>query len=164
MPNGAVRLRVGVQYRGQAWTTVQIDLSRSEVEGLGSEPAPGLSLEAFGLVGPAIVPCLPLAYQIAQKLHAITDPAAIVGAGERLRHVVDLLLLRTLIRDRHAVRTACERLFEARATHAWPPAVPDLSPWAEAYARLAAEVGVLEPDVEVATRELAAMVAEIASA
>lgn len=164
MPNGAVRLRVAVQFHGQAWTTIQVDLSESEVGDVGSEAADGLPLEDFGLAGPASVPCLPLPYQIAQKLHAVVGPTAEEDEGEGLRHMIDLLLLRDLVVDWGSVRVACERLFAAREHPAWPPMVPVPTRWERALSLAADEVGLAVRDLAEARRAVERLVERITTA
>jgi hypothetical protein len=142
MPNGAVRLRIGVQYAGQAWTSIQVDVTRSELEGMGMELTAGLSLDAFGLKGPTSVPCLPLPYQMAQKLHALVSRSSAEEATDSLRHAVDLLLLQPLVADWQAVRRACQQVFEARGTVDWPPASSLLNVTEPALMRFVTEVGL----------------------
>lgn len=78
----------------------------------------------FGLPNPDFLLGIALRYQIAQTIHACTDPHDPPGArNDRSRDVVDLLLLRDLAEldgsPTHAeLREACAALFAARATDA----------------------------------------------
>jgi len=45
------------------------------------------------------------------------------GRTSSFRDLIDIQLLRDLIDDLHAVRTACVEIFELRGKHAWPPCV-----------------------------------------
>ncbi len=159
MPNGAARIRVAVQYMGRAWSTVQVDLSDRELDGVGAESVDALSLSELGLSGPSSVPCLPISFQIAQKLHAFTDPSA--ESDERVRDVVDVLLLRELIGDYASLRLACTRLFESRATHGWPPEVHASERANAEYRRLAKEVDFPIAHLEEALNELRGFIARI---
>jgi len=164
MLNGTVRLRVAVQYRGSAWATLQVDVSHTDLEDVGSEDAAPLSLQPFGLQGPPAVPCLPVTHQIAQKLHAVTEPTTLEVRQERVRHLVDLLLIRELATDLSALRTACRRVFAARATHSWPPSVVMVRGWEPEFARLAVEVGLEAKDLEGAIRQLDAFIQQVEAA
>lgn len=57
-------------------------------------------------------------HQVAQKLHAASAPGS-----SRAHDLVDLQLLMTGEVDLLSVRTTCERLFQYRHKHAWPPAL-----------------------------------------
>jgi hypothetical protein len=116
-------------------------------------------LDELGLVGPPSVPCLPIAFQIAQKLHAFTDPG--VGREERVRDLVDILLLRELIDDYASLRSACITLFSLRGTHDWPPEVHVSDRTTAEYERLAREVSHPIATVEAALAELHEFIARI---
>src|ERR1035437_2970692 len=70
---------------------------------------------------PGPLATLPLRFQIAQKLHACTDPHdPPASINDRPRDVVDLLLLRHLVRTEGRptlleLRVAAEAIFAARA-------------------------------------------------
>jgi len=159
LPNGAARIRVAVQFASRAWSTAQVDLSLCELDDIGFEPVVPISLDELGLRGPPSVPCLPIAFQIAQKLHAFTDPG--LEREERVRDLVDILLLRELIDEHAAVRAACIRLFSSRGTHNWPPEVLASERASAEYERLAKEVGHPVTTVEGALRELREFIARI---
>jgi Nucleotidyl transferase AbiEii toxin, Type IV TA system len=86
----------------------------------------GATAQWFGFRPPPI-PCLSIPYQMAQKLHACTDPYD--GTGQRgndqVRDIVDLWLLEPLlaVHDHRDLRTAVIDTFDRRAKHSWPPAV-----------------------------------------
>ena len=120
----------------------------------------------FGVTGPVQLPCLPLRFHIAQKLHGMTLPPRPGKQNERFRDLVDLLLMDAMItHDYAALREACEVVFRNRDTHSWPP---DLSTvpahWVQPFARLAAELELAETDVEVALVRVRDFVARILSA
>lgn len=159
MPNGSARIRVAVQFLGRAWSTVQVDLSLCELDDIGAEAVDPIALDELGLKGPPSVPCLPIAFQIAQKLHAFTDPG--VGREERVRDLVDILLLRELIDDFASLRSACSMIFSLRGTHNWPPEVHASERASAEYERLAREVSHPVTTVEEALRELREFIARI---
>jgi hypothetical protein len=85
--------------------------------GAAPENIPAPSLAGFGLPSPDHLTSLSMAYQIAQKVHACTDPHdPPASVNDRARDVVDLLLLRDLIdATQHPtlseVRAAIEDIF-----------------------------------------------------
>ena len=96
-------------------------------------------------------------FQIAQKLHAVSDPHDPPAAiNDRPGDVVDLLLLRDLVAETGSptsaeVRAAGTAVFETRADEAKqlgfpdcarPPAVITHSHWTHAFKRAAALAGV----------------------
>ena len=100
---------------------------------------------------------LSLRYQVAQKVHAVTDPhdpPTIVN--DRARDVVDLLLLRDLAEASGQprlveVRAAVEDVFAARAhealvtggtPRAWPTRVVAHAHWGPSFKRAADSAGV----------------------
>ena len=110
------------------------------------EPERALSGEVIdlfaelGLAAPNPVPVLPLHHQIAQKLHACTEPG-----NERAHDLVDLQLMATEVEDR-LVAVTVRRLFTFRQQHLWPAAVQPGSTWAGLYTRAAEGRDVL-PDL-----------------
>lgn len=101
--------------------------------------APGLG--HFGLPNPEFLLGIALRYQIAQKIHACTDPHdPPAERNDRARDVVDLLLLRDLAAvdgtpSGAQLREACTALLTARATEArtlarrtWVAAAPGSAP------------------------------------
>ena len=72
----------------------------------------------LGVTGPAQLPCLPLRFHVAQKLHGMTLPPRPGKQNERFRDLVDLLLMETMTtHDYVALRAACELVFRNRNTH-----------------------------------------------
>jgi hypothetical protein len=124
--------------------------------------------DAFGVTGPAVLPCLPLRFHVAQKLHGTTLPprprqaeravprpsrSTTAGSGGRTQH------------DYVALREACELVFRSRKTHPWPPNLDAMPPhWAEPFAQLAGELELPERDVETALVRVRGFVARILNA
>jgi hypothetical protein len=113
---------------------------------------------------------LSLRYQIAQKIHACTDPLDGQRANDRARDLVDLQLLALLLDEAAAatlpaVREACVEIFTSRARHSWPPAVTVWPAWPELYTAAAAAVADdVVADVDQAADWLQAFVGEIDTA
>ncbi len=94
-------------------------------------------LTELGIPVTSPVRCLRLADQVAQKLHACTGPAA---AG-RARDVLDILLIEALGElNYYETATAALRVFEERATHAFPPASVMPAEWYPELETLAVEL------------------------
>jgi len=159
----ATRFDVRLTYQTRAWATVRLEVSGPEYGADEAEYVDAISLQDFRLSGPQVIACLPLRFQIAQKLHAVSErPAG--RANDRFRDLVDLLVLRDLIDDLPALRRACESTFASRETHAWPPSLEVPPTWRAGYARLAAEVGLEVIDIEVAAAQVRTFIAAITAA
>lgn len=155
------RFDIILDMRGVTWRRIQFEISPDEA-GIGDEhesiePPP---LAGFGLPDPDALVGIAMRFQIAQKLHAVSDPHEPPGSiNDRARDVIDLLLLRDLIAATGSptladVRAAGIAVFEARATEArelgrptrdWPPTITAHRHWATDYARAAASGGIEFP-------------------
>lgn len=152
------RFDIVIELRGVTWRRIQIEVSADEA-GIGDEseslqPPP---LAGFGLPDPAALVGIAMRFQIAQKLHAVSDPHDPPATlNDRPRDVVDLLLLRDLAAatgspELGAIRAAGVAVFDGRAREAvelgltpraWPPTVVAHPHWTNDYARAAASTGV----------------------
>ncbi len=168
-PTGALRIRLRLTYRKAPWSTIALEVS--PVEGGSGHPAsidyrkPVPDLSVFGLEPGVDVPCLPVRYQIAQKLHACTELTT-NKENDRFRDLIDLLLLEELVADDawSGVRAACVEVFELRRKHAWPPSVTVFPGWPDAYTELASQTRFPISDVNEAAAGVAAFVERIESA
>lgn len=143
---------------GVTWRRIQIEVSADEGHaGAMPEQIPSPSLAGFGLPTPDQLVSLPMRYQIAQKVHASTDPhnpPAFVN--DRARDVVDLLLLRTLTRTTGhpsltEIRAAVVDIFAVRAAEAqatdapsrtWPARLTAHPHWEPSFANAADSAGL----------------------
>lgn len=141
-----------LDYEGRSWLTVRFELGHDEV-GSTASPDAAMSNEMrelfvkLGLPDPQPAPLLPVAHQVAQKLHACTGVTG-DGTNERAHDLVDLQLLDeeetiNLVETSQVAR----RLFVARKSHPWPPQVVVHPGWPELYDEAAEGLGVL-PTVE----------------
>lgn len=139
---------VKLDYRGRPWCTVKFELGHNEI-GDADEPeyhlADGL-VQLFaevGLEAPKPVRVMRADHQIAQKLHAVSEPGT-----ERVRDLVDLQLLdKREDLDLAQVEATCVRLFEYRRQQAWPPTIVSGDSWSTLYEAAVEDVGVL-PNVD----------------
>ena len=172
------RFDIILELRGVTWRRIQFEVSPDEA-GIGGdseeiEPPP---LSGFGLPDPIALVGIAMRFQIAQKLHAVSDPHDPPAAiNDRPRDVIDLLLLRDLASETGSptlaeVRTAGRAVFDARAdearqlgfpARAWPPVVVAHSHWTEDFKRAAASAGVTI-SLDEAVAEVNAWIAEVAN-
>ena len=119
------RFDVILAMRGVTWRRVPFEISADEA-GIGDEhetiePPP---LGGFGLPDPDALVGIAMRFQIAQKLHAVSDPHEPPDSiDDRARDIVDLLLLRELAAITGSptygeIRSAAVALFQARADEA----------------------------------------------
>ena len=163
MPNSVLRVEVAIQYKGRSWATVRLDVTTSELDTLEIEYIEAFPLGPFGLTGPGRIPCLALPYQIAQKIHALSEFRPQGRDNDRVRDMIDLLLLRggCAITDLAAVRAACQRVFDLRGTHSWPPAFEPPEWWVAEFERSASEVELREIGFAQALNEMRRFIGEI---
>jgi len=162
---GSRRIALQVSFQQRAWQTLTVEIGRPEADESDLVPS-AISLADFKLNSPERVTCLSLRYQIAQKIHAVTEELA--DGRTNLRHwdLIDLILLRALLEeDLSHVRDACVWTFADRAIHTWPPelVVPDA--WSEPY-RVDAEAlnANLPADVHAAGQAVTDFIAAIDAA
>jgi hypothetical protein len=167
LDNGTVNIEFAVSYRGHAWTSVAVDVARAETGEAEIEWLPAIPLtDAFGVTGPTELPCLPLRFHIAQKLHGMTLPPRPGKRNDRFRDLIDLLLMEELVVDDYTgIHHACRTVFRVRGTHPWPPPLDGApSHWADPFARLAAELQLPVDDIEAGMIRLRQLVARILAA
>lgn len=163
-PTGAVRQPLQIQYGRTPWSRIYLEVSppeggSAEIERLEILP-PSPDLTVFGLGSIEPIPCMPVAYQIAQKLHACTEVRADAD-NQRFTDLIDLQLLEELVDDWPAVRAACEEVFRLRQKQPWPPAVTVYGSWVEAYAGSAAANHFPVTDVDEAATNITALITRI---
>ena len=170
------RFDVIIEFRGVTWRRIQFEVSPDEA-GIGQDfeaidPPP---LSGFGLPDPDTLVGIAMRFQIAQKIHAVSDPHEPPDSiNDRARDVVDLLLLRDLAAATGSptlpeIRAAGAALFRARADEArqlglpariWPPAIIGHTHWGNDYQRAAASAGI-ELSLDTAVAEINAWIAEV---
>jgi hypothetical protein len=114
-------------------------------------------LLGFAGIGPLRVPTLPLAIQVAEKVHAYTRQYGASGRpSSRTKDLADLVIVATSFPIVGAdLRRGLESTFSSRQTHPMPSALPEPPrEWRTDYPRVARRFGI-EPDVEAAHRQAA---------
>lgn len=127
-----------LNYQGRPFVSVPIEVSPVEAGNADSyDKVTSEALTLVGLPNSAAVPCMTLPWQIAQKIHACTDPVDGARTNDRAHDLVDLQLLEALLVDEPLIETrgACLAVFEARAKETWPPTVVAHPHWGPIYAR-----------------------------
>jgi hypothetical protein len=154
-----VRVEVAVQYRTRAWQTVDIDLGPGEAREVDLVEPAITGVAEMGLPMTAHVRCLGINEQVAQKLHACTGPQR----EDRARDVLDILLVDILGQlDYARTRSAAERIFAERATHAFPPKAAFPAEWRRELENLAVELGYRTTKAEGIEAEFSAVLEAIA--
>jgi hypothetical protein len=139
-----------LDYLGRSWRTVKFELGHNEIDD-ALEPELRIAsdlVELFtdlGLPAPGPIPVMRADHQVAQKIHAISEPGS-----ERVRDLVDLQLLdRGENLDMAEVKATCIRLFDYRRRQAWPPVMEVGAGWGDLYEGAIEGVDVL-PGIEAA--------------
>lgn len=135
---------VKLNYRNKPFGTVTVEVGYDELEATTDEaPEIVASTEAaeifaaLGLPEPGPLRVLPLHHQVAQKIHACSEPGS-----DRAHDLVDLQIMTPDLDDRLVAET-CRRLFAFRQLHAWPPIITPAGDWAPAYEDAAFGLDVL---------------------
>ena len=160
------RFTAKLSYQGKPFSSVPVEVSA--VEAGNADDFDRISSDALELVGLPVsdaVPCMTLPWQVAQKIHACTEPAELPRVNDRAHDLVDLQLLEVLLVDEPLVdtRNAAVDVFAARGGHAWPPKVVAQPHWAPIYVRALEgldELG-LAPTVEEGAERVQAFVDRI---
>lgn len=162
-PTGAKRTTIKLAYDGKGWMTIDLELSTSVAMPTDVELIPAISMQDFRLDGPAHVATLSVRYQIAQKLHAVTETFP-DGENRRVRDILDLVLLKELAPSASHIREACIDVFTERAMHEWPPQLLAYDSWPADYAQLTEPLAVPAPGFEDALESVRKYIATIDAA
>lgn len=159
--------RVSIAFLGAAWGALEVEVSDPEIDPyaysrkeMDHKLVQFGSYFGFGVLQP--VELVDLEYQIAQKLHAVTDPAY-----QRAHDLVDLQLLWGADPDLTALQRLCQRTFDWRRQQVWPPLpLRPMVGWELAYADARAETeidgsAIVMPDVAAARHWLEWIIGQI---
>jgi len=138
------RFEVKLDYLGKPFATVPVELSHAE--GKSGDEYDQITVDEYTTIGLAPhgpVHCLSLRYQIAQKIHACTDPLDGINDNDRARDLIDLQLLTLVVSAAQLapIHTACIEIFSGRQRHTWPPTVRVWPAWPTIYAAAASSLG-----------------------
>ena len=148
-PQGGARFPVDVRLDGKRFASFHLDVGLGDVITEAPDWCTGEPFLDFAELAPARIPLLPVAQQVAEKLHVYTLPRKSLS-NSRVKDLVDLvLLIEQDDPDPERVRRAVLATFERRATHAPPPELPfPPAGWEIPYAAMAREAGALRKTVE----------------
>jgi hypothetical protein len=140
------RFTVKLKYQGAPFVSVPVEVSPDEAgntDAIDWAHSPALAL--IGLPESQPIPCMTVAWQIAQKLHAVTAVLPEGKLNDRAHDLVDLQILEALIAHEslHPVRQACVEVLDARAQQPWPPTVTAHSHWPRIYSEALTSVSSL---------------------
>ncbi len=144
------RFRIHVSYQEERFgriverpfANVKLEVSAYEGTPLAPEMVRAFSLRPFGIEGPALLPCIPIIKQVAQKLHAVTETPAEERINDRFRDLLDIVMLSTLAPPSAALRSVCEETFDVRQQQRWPPEIIVHPHWVEPMEQRAMEMGL----------------------
>ncbi len=135
------RLSLQIRYEGRDFgsTTFEVAIDETTANHYDLIEPDDIALATFAIDPPRLIPCLDVHYQIAQKLHACTEP--VPDGNDRVRDIIDIWLLEALTdhNDVAELRDAAKETFARRAKHQWPPAVQSSPSWERDYPQLAAD-------------------------
>jgi Nucleotidyl transferase AbiEii toxin, Type IV TA system len=156
------RQNIKISFHGRGWQTLTVEAARPEGT-RGGDPEmvlAAISVSQFGLESPERIAVMTVRYQIAQKLHAVTEQPP-DRENARYWDLIDLLLLRDLVEDLSDARDACIEVFDNRETHPWPPELLIPNSWEEPYKIEAEKLKFNPADVHEAAAAVRAFIAEI---
>ncbi len=143
---------IKLNYLGGPWQTVRIEVGHNEI---GDAEAADLAeasdmadmFESIGLPRPKAIPVMRVSFQIAQKLHALTE-----AGSNRVHDLVDLQLIAAHEQlDFADIADVCKRLFDYRRAQKWPPVVKLGNDWESLYS--AAVAPITEKEAILSTAE-----------
>ena len=155
---------VKLDYNGKPWMTVMLEVGHNEIgdANVRDETLSNDIVQMFRRLGfppPRPIPLMPLPYQVAQKLHAVSAPGS-----KRAHDLIDLqLILARNELDLALTRQLCERLFVYRGQQTWPPVAKSGEDWPSLYNAQKGTLPVL-PTVEEAVDWVNALIIRIAEA
>ncbi len=145
----AVRYHVVAELAGRTVDEFVLDVGFDPPLGIEPDRLHGPDLLAFAGIDPVAVPALPLAFAVAEKVHAYSRSYGERSvASARVKDLVDLVLVAgAATLDARRLREALKITFDGRATHPLPARLPGPpADWRVAYGRMCRDMG-LDPDL-----------------
>jgi len=155
---GAHRFRVTVSLAKRPFESFVLDVGTDDGPQIAEDVLTPDDVLGFADIPPVTVPALPLATQVAEKVHAYTRTYEGGRGSTRTKDLIDLALIASVFPMRAApLRTEIKAVFARRDTHEPPAALPPPpADWRRPYQRLALTVG-LHGDLGVGHTRVAAM-------
>ena len=162
--NDVKGVEVQVIFAKKVLCTPKLEVAAAEAGREEFAALPGARLDAVGLDGPELVQVLTTPWQIAQKLHAVTERYPTGRENPRARDLIDIQLLEATDPDIRKVRDACEQVFASRGQHPWPPRLEIPSSWVAGYEAIATALTFPATDVNDAADAVRRYIERIAGA
>lgn len=157
------RVPLQIRYEGREFGSISLEVAIDGEAGRHHDlvEPDGIELALFDIHPPRMVPCLDVPHQVAQKLHACTEP--IPDGNDRVRDIIDIWLLEALLEpgDLAAVRTACIEVFQRRRRQTWRPDIVPSTSWKRDYPLLVADHPDAPPTLDDAIDYVTQFVVEI---
>lgn len=152
---------VKLDYLTKPWLTVDFELGHNEIgdadvyeEALSEDIV--RAFEELGFPAPDPVRLMTVEYQLAQKIHASTEPG-----NDRVRDLVDLqVMVANSTVDYAKLNELCKRIFAYRKRHKWPARFVVGEDWSTMYVEAKGNLSVL-PTVEAAIDWANALIVKI---
>lgn len=132
---GALRFPVLAMLAGREFERISLDVNLMPADRRPVTEVPLRDVLGFADVPAPTVPAIPVAQQLAEKLHAFTRSYG--NGSSRPRDLYDMLIIAEYlpIPASPIIVAACEATFMTRDTP-WPPQIPDPpNPWADRWAQ-----------------------------
>lgn len=142
--NRATRYQVFVELGGTLFERMTLDVGLTDTLPDPPDRLTGIRLLEFADIDSIVVPAIPLAQHLAEKVHAYTRTYAGGRQSSRVKDLVDIVVIiqsSSLVAGE--LRAAIEQIFFERGTHGIParlPAPPDA--WRIPYRELAGRVHI----------------------
>ena len=158
-------LDVKLAYRHHPWCTVRLEVGHNELgdaDEMELRELPQRIKEIFAALDfpePIQIPLMPLTFQIAQKLHGVSQQGSL-----RVRDLIDLQLIagnETV--DWARTGEICRRLFKYRKMQPWPPKISKGERWDGIYEEQRGTLPVL-PTCDEAVKWANELIASISKA
>lgn len=140
-------LDMKLRYKGQPWCTVNLEISHDEAGAtdicdMVAPPAEVLAaFRGLGFPEPGPVALITLEHQVAQKLHAVTNPS---DHNQRAHDLIDIqVIMREGSVDLKKVKGICVRLFAQRRMQPWPTLVKVRKNWESIYSAQKRDLNVI---------------------
>jgi hypothetical protein len=128
-------LDIKLAYRNHPWCTVRLEVSHNELgdaDTIETRELPQQIRDIFAALNfpePKPIPLMTIPYQIAQKLHGVSQ-----SGSSRVRDLIDLqLIVGNEEIDLSKTADICRKLFRYRRMQPWPPTVTKDDAWDSIY-------------------------------
>lgn len=140
-PEGGARFPVEVHLDQRTFAKFHLDVGVGDIILNNIEWSSGEDFLAFASIPRARFRIIPIAQQLAEKVHSYTLPRA-SGFNSRVKDLIDLILiLDHEVPAPESVKSAVEATFTHRKTHEIPLSIPAAPPsWAAPFASMAKEL------------------------